>query len=145
MPHKPNDVTDAELQVLEVLWERGPATIREISRVAYPDSTGPKAASVLKLLERLERKQFVGRDRSRAAQTFAPLVERDAFIGGQLRRIAQRLGDNSLAPLLTHLVQSASLSSEERRRLRELLDPPQASVDQEIAGRSDECPQPSSE
>ena len=91
MPHKSNDVTDAELRVLEVLWQRGPATIREISEDIYPDGSGSKAAAVLKLLERLERKEFVGRDRSQPTQTFSALVQKDAFVGSQLRRIAERV------------------------------------------------------
>ena len=116
------DVTDAELRVLEVLWERGPATIRAIREVLYPAGGASKAATVLKLLERLENKQLVRRDRSRATQKFEVLIGRDALIGSQLRRIAERLSGNSLAPLLAHLVQCAALSDEERARLRDLLD-----------------------
>ena len=116
------DVTDAELGVLEVLWEHAPATIRMIRDTLYPSGGVSKSATVLKLLERLEGKGLVGRERSGAVQEFHVLVDRDALIGSQLRRIAQRLGGNSLTPLIVHLVQSASLTDRERARLREMLD-----------------------
>jgi predicted transcriptional regulator len=117
-----HDVTDAELRVLEVLWEQGPATVRRIRDELYPNGGASKSATVLKLLERLEGKGFVGRRRAGTAQEFCVLVDRDALIGGQLRRIAQRLGADSLTPLLVHLVQSGGLTDEERAQLRALLD-----------------------
>jgi predicted transcriptional regulator len=117
-----HDVTDAELRVLEVLWEQGPATVRVIRDALYPNGGMSKSATVLKLLERLEGKGFVGRQRSETAQQFHVRVDRDTLIGGQLRRIAQRLGANSLTPLLVHLVQSGGLTDEERAHLRQLLD-----------------------
>ena len=117
-----HEVTDAELRVLEALWEHGPATVRTIRDVLYPHGGPSKSATVLKLLERLESKELVRRDRSAATQTFRVLVDRDGLIGSQLRHIAQRLSGNSFTPLLAHLVESDSLTDEERIRLRELLD-----------------------
>ena len=115
-------VPDAELRVLEVLWEQSPATIRQISDELYPGGRLSKRATVLKLLERLECKGLVRRNRIGPAQTFDVLVDRDALIGSQLRRIADRLSGSSFAPLLAHLVQSEALTDEERRELRKLLD-----------------------
>ncbi len=122
MGARASHVTDAELSVLEILWEHGPATVRTIARVLYPEGGTSKPATVLKLLERLEQKGLVARDRSGAAQQFHAEADRDALIGSQLRQIAERLSGNSLTPLLTHLVQAAALTDEERARLRELLD-----------------------
>src|SRR5262249_10192887 len=56
MARTPPDVTDAELAVLQVLWDRGPATIRELTPLLYPDVTDASYATVQKLLERLEAK-----------------------------------------------------------------------------------------
>src|SRR5262245_12665392 len=47
------DVSDQELAVLHVLWDRGPATIRQVTDVLYPDGTDANYASVQKFLERL--------------------------------------------------------------------------------------------
>jgi predicted transcriptional regulator len=121
MPHSADDIPNSELRVLEVLWERGTATVREITDWLYAHGGVSKRATVLKLLERLEAKGFVRRDRSTSTQRFAVEVDRDTLIGNQLRRIADRLGGSSFAPLLAHLVHSADLTDQERQELRGLL------------------------
>jgi len=116
------DVTDAELAVLQVLWDRGPAPIRAITEAVYGGGGASRYATVQKLLERLERKGFVGRDRADAVHTFAAAVDRDALIGRRLRAVAETLCDGSLTPILTHLVRAERLNEAERRALRALVD-----------------------
>lgn len=119
-------VTAAELKVLEALWQRGEATIRDLRDALYPEGGSSKFATVQKLLARLAAKKFVGRRKDEANWIFRPLVERDELIGGELRRVADRLGENSLTPLLTYLVETGELSANERAHLRRLLDEPPA-------------------
>ncbi len=116
------DVTDAELAVLEVLWDGGPATIRRITDAIYPKGGTAHYATVQKLLERLEAKGFVRRDRGGGVHVIAAAVDRDALIGRQLRAVAQRLCGGSLTPLLTHLVRAKRLTPQERKLLRTLID-----------------------
>jgi predicted transcriptional regulator len=122
-------VTAAELRVLEALWDRGQATIGELRDVLYPEGGGSKFATVQKLLARLADKKLVGRRKYAANWIFRPLVARDELIGGELRRVADRLGGNSMTPLLTYLVETGELTAKERNHLRRLLDesppPPQ--------------------
>jgi BlaI family penicillinase repressor len=115
-------VTGAELKVLETLWERGEATIGELRDVLYPDGGGSKFATVQKLLARLVAKKLVGRRKDSSNWIFKPLVARDDLIGGELRRVADRLGGNSMTPLLTYLVETSELTAKERAHLRQLLD-----------------------
>jgi predicted transcriptional regulator len=116
------DITDAELSVLKVLWDDGPATVRRIMDRLYPEGTTSQYATVQKLLERLEEKRLVSRDRSGRVHVFAARVKRDAVIDRRLRTLADNLCDGSLSPLLTHLVKAKRLSARERRELRRLLD-----------------------
>ena len=116
------DVTDAELAVLQVLWDRGPATIRQITDAVYPQGTAAHYGTVQKLLERLETKGYVRRDRTGMAHTFAAAADRDALIGRRLREMAEKLCGGSLTPLLTHLLRTERLSPQQRRELRDLLD-----------------------
>jgi predicted transcriptional regulator len=74
------------------------------------------------LLERLESKGYVRRDRSASVHVFAAAVGRDELIGRRLRSIADKLCGGSLTPLLSHLIQSRSLSARERQSLRELIE-----------------------
>jgi predicted transcriptional regulator len=115
-------VTAAELNVLEALWQRGESTIGELRDALYPDGGSSKFATVQKLLSRLAAKKAVGRRREAAHWLYRPRVERDELIGGELRRVADRLGGKSMTPLLTYLVETGELSAKERAHLRRLLD-----------------------
>jgi predicted transcriptional regulator len=116
------DVTDAELAVLQTLWERGPSTIRVLTDVLYNDVSDASYATVQKLLERLEEKGHVRRDRGSHAHVFSALTDRDTLVGQRLRSVAEKLTGGMLAPLVTHLVRAEALSSAERRELRALID-----------------------
>ncbi len=70
MAKKGRRVTEYELAVLDVLWNRGPATIREITEAIYEEMSPASYATVQKLLERLEKKGCIRRDRSRFAHQF---------------------------------------------------------------------------
>jgi predicted transcriptional regulator len=123
MPKRPTpDVTDAELRVLQALWDHGPSTIRRLTDRLYPGGGPSRYATVQKLLERLEEEGCVARDRSAMTHVFAAALGREEFLGGQLRAVVDRLGGGSLAPLLTHLIQTGTLREEDRRELRRLLD-----------------------
>ena len=91
MPRPPQDVTDAELAILNVLWERGRATVRELAEELYDKSSASQHATVQKLLERLQAKGCVSRDRDSWPHTFAPAIEREDLIGRQLQQTADKL------------------------------------------------------
>jgi predicted transcriptional regulator len=119
------DVTETELGVLQVIWELGPCTIRQIADRLYPGGTASHYATVQKLLERLEEKRgMVVRDRSVTPHLYSATRSREGFIGGHVRAMAERLCGGSLTPLLTHLLKTESLSATERKELRRLLEPP---------------------
>ena len=63
MPRTPRDVTETELAILQILWERRRATRRQITDVLYPGGDDAHYATVQKLLERLEAKGYVGHER----------------------------------------------------------------------------------
>jgi predicted transcriptional regulator len=115
MPH----FTDRELDVMTVLWERGPSTVAEVQaaledRLAY--------TTVLTVLRLIEEKGHVGHSEEGRAHRFHPLVERDHAGKSALRRLTDRLFSGSPELLLTRLVDDETLSPEELARMRELLD-----------------------
>ena len=123
MARTPQDITNKELEVLQVLWERGPCTIRQITEVLYPEGRTAQYATVQKLLERLEAKgECVLRDRSTPVHTFSARLGRDELIGRRLQSVAEQLCGGSMTPLLNHLVQTQKLSSKQRQELRDLID-----------------------
>src|SRR5947207_15343831 len=110
MARTPQDITEKELEVLQVLWDRGPATIRQITEALYPEGRTAQYATVQKLLERLEAKDgAVTRDRSAPVHTFSARLGRDELIGRGLQPAADQRCGGSLTPLLSHLLQTQKL------------------------------------
>jgi BlaI family transcriptional regulator, penicillinase repressor len=116
------DITESELAVLRVLWDRGPATIRHLTDVLYPRGEAAQYATVQKLLDRMEAKGFVERDRTLFVHFFRAVLDRDEMIGRRLRTLAEMLCDGSLTPLLTHLARAKELTEEDRLALRAIID-----------------------
>ena len=122
MERRAPDVTEAELAVLQGLWDRGTATIRQLTEAVYPEGTASQYATVQKLLERLEQKGCVARDRKPWPHVYRPTIDRDDLIGRRLRAVAEQLCGGSLTPLLTHLLKVEHLSARERNELRSFVD-----------------------
>jgi len=122
MAREPLSVTDTELAILEVLWERQSATISEITAALYGKRTTSRYATVQKLLERLEAKACVSRDRSGFAHRFSAAIAREDLIDHRLKEVAEKLCEGSLTPLLLHLVEATRLSPQDRKRLHKLID-----------------------
>jgi BlaI family transcriptional regulator, penicillinase repressor len=122
MARTPQDITDAELSVLQVLWDQGTATVRELTERLYKECTLSLTATVQKLLERLEGKKCVKRDRNTWPHSFSAVLRKDELIVRQLQTTANKLCEGDLHPLLTCLVKTRGLSAEDRKSLRGLLD-----------------------
>jgi predicted transcriptional regulator len=116
------DVTDAELAVLQTLWEDGPSTIRHLADVLYPGGKTAEYGTVQQLLVRLERKGCVCRDRRPWPHVFAAAVDREMIIGHRLRTTAEQLCGGSMTPLLLHLLRADRLNASERQELHAFLE-----------------------
>ena len=120
VPREP--ITDAELEVLKLLWAGAPLTAREITESIYGEPTASTIGTVQKLIQRLEAKNCVKRDRSRYVHRFSPKVSQAAVAGKQLDVLAKKVADGSLVPFITHLVQARRLSEQEKEQIRRLLE-----------------------
>ncbi len=91
-------VTQAEGELLEALWRCGPlAPAALIAEVQQRRPWG--RATVKTLLARLMHKRIVRAERSDAGLRYRPLIERTAFVEGEVRALADRLFDGDLAAL----------------------------------------------
>ena len=121
MARTPQDVTGMELAVLQILWESGPATRRQITDVLYPDGGPAHFTTVQKLLERLEKKGYVARNASDGPITFTATLDREQLISRRLLDVADKLCGGSLTPLLMNLVRAKPLKPRELQELQDLL------------------------
>ena len=117
-------LANAELAVMDLLWKNDRMTARDLREQLYPDATKAQHGTVQRLLQGLEEKGFVERDRSLAVHFFSPLVSRQAYAGQQLENLAEKLTAGSIAPLITHLVEEKKISREEIKRIREIVNKP---------------------
>jgi predicted transcriptional regulator len=120
-------LSDSEREVLRVLWDRGPATVREIREVLAGRGRRWAYTTVATLLQRLAAKQYVASDPSAVPHVYRAAVSRDELLERRLRDAADELCDGRAAPLVLALVQGGRLSPEELARLRRIID--QAAAD----------------
>jgi predicted transcriptional regulator len=115
-------LANAELAVMELLWDEGRLSARDVRERLYPVAEKAQHGTVQRLLQRLEDKGYVVRDRTTPINLFSAAISRDDYASDELESLAQRLTGGSLAPLVTHLLEQKRLSSTEIDRLRHILD-----------------------
>ena len=111
--------TERELDLMNVLWARGPSTVAEVRESLQDDLA---YTTVLTVLRVLEEKGHVTHDTEGRAHRYRALVERDTAARSALRRVTDHLFAGSSELLVTRLVEDQPLSGDELRRLRDLLD-----------------------
>lgn len=115
-------LANAELAVMERLWEEGSLTARLLREQLYPEAANSMHGTIQRLLQRLEDKGFIQRDRDRAAHLFTPCIGREAYAAGRLEALADQVTGGSFVPMITHLVEERKLSDADMDRLRRLLE-----------------------
>ena len=122
MPRDRAPVSDAELEVLKVLWAAGPLTVRDVVAALRRQRRRLAYNTVLTLLSRLRDKGYVAADRRDTAHLFRPVVSREELIGSSLAAIADRVCDGTASPLVQALVRGQRFTQAEIAQLRKLLN-----------------------
>ena len=116
------EITEAELSVMGVLWDRPEgATVRELVLALYGRHEHSLHGGVKSFLDRLQEKGFVKVDKSGYAHRFFAATGRETFVGGLLKQIADSHFGGSLTPLLLTLVQQAGLSTKDRAAIEKMI------------------------
>ena len=110
---------DRELDLMEVLWERGSATTAEV-RGALEDDLAYN--TVLTILRRMEDKGYLRHEEEGRAHRYFPLVGREQVRRSTLTRMLDRVFGGSPELLLNHLVAERKLSATQIHRLKQLLN-----------------------
>ena len=104
-----------------MLWKGGASSIRELTDQLYPEGSHSEYATVQSLLDRLERKDCVRREKQGRLNVFTATVNRGELVSRRLRETADALCEGSLAPLLSHLVRVSDPTPEEAEALERLV------------------------
>ena len=122
LPPNNRPLAKSELAVMELLWDHEYLTAREIRERLYAAATKSQHGTVQRLLQRLEDKGFVERDRRLPVHLFSAVVRPEVYASNQLEKLADKLTGGSLAPLITQLVEQQKISPAEIDRIRTILD-----------------------
>src|SRR2546421_12499004 len=119
---RPSSLGENELDLLKMLWEHGPGTVREINAFSRRKGRRWAYTTVLTMLQRLQTKGFVTSDKSGVAHVFRPAVTRDRLLRQRLKDLANQLCEGTATPLLLALVEGQRFTTEEISQFRQLLD-----------------------
>ena len=113
--------TPAELEILRVLWERGPSTVREVHEAM--ERTDPVGyTTVLKMLQIMTDKRLVGRDETQRAHVYEARCTEEATQGQLVGDLLERAFGGSTAKLVVRALSERQASNAELDEIRALLD-----------------------
>jgi len=115
-------MSDAEREVLKVLWDHGPLAVRDVLDRLTEQGQEWSRSTVITLLQRLEKKGYVGSDKSRFAYVFRALVSREEVMHARMTDIAGELCDGNALPLVLAFAERHRFSNEELARFRQMID-----------------------
>lgn len=113
--------TDAEMEILAVIWDRGPSTVREVHEVlSARRETG--LTTVLKLMQIMVEKGLLVRDASLRPQVFSPAEPRRHTQAEMVRQLIDRVFGGAAGGVALQALSTRKSTAEERQAIRELLD-----------------------
>ncbi|XXF76223.1 BlaI/MecI/CopY family transcriptional regulator [Myxococcaceae bacterium GXIMD 01537] len=114
--------TDAELGILQVLWERGPSTVREVHEALTRGEAGTGYTTVLKLMQIMTEKELVQRDESQRAHVYTARATQQKTQRQLVTDLLDRAFGGSPARLAMQALSTKKSSADELSELRKLLD-----------------------
>lgn len=119
-PSKSPTLTEAELRLMDVLWEKGPSTVQQVLQ-ALPSKPSLAYNSVLTTIRILEKKGYLKHAKDGRAHVYRPLVERAEATRSEISHLLHRFFKNSHELLVLNILEDQKMDAEELKRLRELV------------------------
>ncbi len=114
-------LTEAELRIMNVLWERGASTVQQVLD-ALPNKPALAYNSVLTTIRILEKKSYVRHTKEGRAFVYMPTVEQNEATRFEIRHLVSRFFRNSHELLVMNILEDQSIDEAEMQRLRKLLE-----------------------
>jgi predicted transcriptional regulator len=112
MRRRSTTLTEQELEIMKIVWERESATVRDVyeallerRKVAY--------TTVMTMMKILEQKKYLKKTQADRAYVYRPAQPKGQVIGDMVRDFVNRVFNGSAEPLLVHLVEEHDLSQED--------------------------------
>lgn len=120
-PKQSATLTEAELRIMDVLWQRGSGTVQQVLD-ALPAKPALAYNSVLTTIRVLEKKGFLEHIKDGRAHIYAPLLERKDATRSEIRHLVGRFFENSHEQLVLNILEDRGLDPRELNRLRQMLE-----------------------
>jgi predicted transcriptional regulator len=127
-PTKSVTLTEAELRLMDVLWQQGASTVQQVLE-ALPGKSPLAYNSVLTTIRILEKKGYVRHIKDGRAYIYRALVEREEASRSEIRHLAHRFFQNSHEMLVLNILEERGVDADELNRLRQLLEQTQPDGD----------------
>jgi predicted transcriptional regulator len=122
VPRKPSEtLTEAELRIMQVLWQKGSGTVQHILD-ALPGPTTLAYNTILTTIRILERKGYVEHAKDGRAHVYTPLVAQEDATRSEIRHLVSRFFRNSHEDLVLNILEDRGMDSEELARLRRMME-----------------------
>ncbi|MGZ4815953.1 MAG: BlaI/MecI/CopY family transcriptional regulator [Terriglobales bacterium] len=124
-PRTSPTLTEAELRIMNVLWQKGSGSVQQILD-GLPKKPALAYNSVLTTVRILEKKGYVKHVKDGRAHIYLPLVGRKEATRFEIRHLVNRFFENSHELLVMNILEDASIEAEELQRLRKMLNEDEA-------------------
>lgn len=114
-------LTEAELRIMNVLWDRGSATVHEVLE-ALPTKPALAYNSVLTIVRILEKKGYAKHVKDQRAHVYLPQVDRKDATRFEVRHLVSRFFGDSREQLVLNVLEETGIDADELARLRQLLE-----------------------
>ena len=119
MKGKKNVLTDQELEIMKIVWQRGASTVRDVyeellknRKIAY--------TTVMTMMGILEQKGRLSKTQRDRAYVYSPTEPQGEVVGSMVHDFLKRVFDGSAKPLLVHLLESKDISQKELDEISKL-------------------------
>ena len=120
MADKPK-ISDAEWQVMRVLWAKSPATVKEVIEILSKKTTW-KSETIRTLVNRLAKKKAIGFEKKGRRHYFYPMLSEAECVKADADSFLGRAGATMLKPILTAFIENQQLSDKELEELQQILN-----------------------
>jgi BlaI family penicillinase repressor len=114
-------LTEAELRLMHILWEKGTATVSDVVE-ALPKRLALAYNTVLTTLRILEKKGYVRHEKEGRAFVYSPVVDRGQASRNAVKHVVTRFFDNSPGLLLLNILEHVKIDDGELKRLKKMIE-----------------------
>jgi predicted transcriptional regulator len=113
-------LTEAEKEIMDILWERKTAFMKDILE-AFPE-TKPASTTVATNLKRMQNKNLVGYKTFGNSREYFPMVEKETYFNQEMTSMIDRFFNSSVSQFASFFTANSKMSQKQLKELRDLID-----------------------